>query len=135
MARMGRLVGKLLGRARKEGVRRTDPGDRQALNLSRIVREAAAAVLPLAEETGRPVEVEAPEVVPVRGVADDLRDMICNLLENALVHGRGAVSVSVRQQVSGEGRRAMVEVADEGDGVPVALQEAVFDRFRQGRAS
>src|SRR3546814_7164188 len=75
MARMERLVGQLLELARKEGIRRTDPGDRQALNLSRIVREAAAAVLPLAEETGRPVEVEAPEVVPVRGVADDLRDM------------------------------------------------------------
>src|SRR3546814_19239028 len=61
--------------------------------------------------------------------------MICNPLENALVHCSGAVFVSVRQQVSGEGRSALVEVADEGDGVPVALQEAVFDRFRKARAS
>src|SRR3546814_12098573 len=52
MARMERLVGQLLELASKEGIRRTDPGDRQALNLSRIVREAPAAGLPLAA-TGR----------------------------------------------------------------------------------
>ena len=95
VTRLGRLVGQLMDLARRESPARGDVTPAE-LNLSRIVRQAAAQVLPLAEEAGRLLEVDAPDEVRVPGRADDLRDMMVNLLDNALVHGAGTISVAVR---------------------------------------
>ena len=130
VTRLGRLVGQLMDLARRESPARGDAAPAE-LNLSRIVRQAAAQVLPLAEEAGRLLEVDAPDEVRVPGRADDLRDMMVNLLDNALVHGAGTISVAVRPH----GERVVVEVSDEGAGVPEPLREEVFDRFRKGRAA
>lgn len=135
VAGMRRLVDQLMTMARKEDPTRAggdDPAGLPPVNLSRVVREAAALVLPLAEQGGRPIEVEAPDAVPVRGRPDDLRDAVRNLLDNALSHGAGTVRVSVGEACDRDGRRAaLVEVADQGPGVPDELKEAVFDRFRK----
>ena len=106
------------------------PADLPIINLSRVVREAAAAVLPLMEAAGRELEVDVPDSIQVRGNSDDLRDMVRNLLENALLHGRG--KVSARIAIPERGSDAMsIEVADEGPGVPLGQEEAVFQRFRR----
>jgi signal transduction histidine kinase len=91
--------------------------------------------LPIAEKEDRSVIVEAPDMVPFRGRADDLRDMVHNLLDNALVHGCGTVRVAVRHERSDRGQEIVVEVADEGMGVPEALKKAMFERFRRGPMS
>lgn len=137
LACMGRLVDQLMTMARKEDPTRAgdDPAGLPPVNLSRIVREAAAMVLPLAEEGGRSIEVEAPDVAPVRGREDDLRDAVRNLLDNALTHGAGTVRVRVGPPSDHPDRRVLVEVADEGTGIPEDLREAVFDRFRKAVAA
>lgn len=131
LAQMGRLVDQLLDLARKESLaRERRAGELPIVNLSRVVREAAAMVLPLAEAAGRELDVEAPDTVQVRGNIDDLRDMVRNLLENAIVHGRGKVTARIRSPEAGSGQVA-IEVADEGAGVPPGQEEAVFQRFRR----
>ena len=133
LAQMKRLVGQLMDLARTEDpARLEDPAGLGPVNLARLVREAAAMVLPLAEEKGRLLEVEAAAVVSLPGRSDDLRDAVRNLVENALVHGQGAVRVSVREEPGGStDRRVVVEVADEGPGIAEELRNAVFDRFRK----
>ena len=134
LARLGRLVGQLMNLARKENPARADAmAEVGRLNLARVVREEAALVLPLAEQAGRQLEVDAPEVVWVKGHADDLRDMVTNLLDNALVHGRGTVRVGVHSSGELDGHTVLIEVSDQGPGVPSALGEEVFDRFRKGQ--
>jgi len=131
LAQMGRLVDQLLDLARKESLareRRTE--DLPTVNLSRVVREAAATVLPLMEAAGRELDVEVPDAVQVRGSSDDLRDMVRNLLENAALHGRGKVRARIQSPVKGAGLVA-IEVADAGPGVPAGQEEAVFQRFRR----
>ncbi|HEY2036337.1 MAG TPA: histidine kinase dimerization/phospho-acceptor domain-containing protein, partial [Steroidobacteraceae bacterium] len=86
LSQMGRLVNQLIDLARKEALsseRRTD--ELPIVNLSRVVREAAAIVLPLIEAQGRRLDVDVPDAVQMRGRADDLRDMVRNLLDNALI--------------------------------------------------
>jgi signal transduction histidine kinase len=51
-------------------------------------------------------------------------DGLANLLDNAQRHARSAVTVAVRRE--GEGS---LEVADDGDGVPEADRERMFERF------
>ena len=137
LAQMSRLVGQLLDLARLEDPARLgDPTGMRPVNLARVAREAAATVLPLAEGKGRTLEVEAVDAVSLPGWPEELRGAIRNLLENALVHGEGAVRVSVREEPGGgAGRRAVVEVSDEGPGIADERREEVFERFRKAPAS
>ena len=130
-AQIDRLTGQLLDLARKE--QSDGAADRKThVNLARVSREAAALILPLIERTGRTLEVIAPDTVTMAsGIEDDLRDMIRNLIENALYHGEGAISVAVESV----GDYAGIRVQDEGRGVPEPIRELVFERFRKGDAS
>ncbi|MGH6988715.1 MAG: sensor histidine kinase [Stellaceae bacterium] len=132
LGQMGRLIGQLMDLARKEAIARQErPEDLPLVNLSRVAREAAAAIVPLAEAEDRRLVVDLPDFTPVYGRADDLRDVIRNLLENALVHGRGTVGVAIRPSPSAPRPLWVVEISDEGDGIPVGQEEAVFERFRK----
>ena len=124
---MTRLVAQLLDLTRKQAGAPAPIGTLPVVNLSRVAREAAGAILPLAEAAGRSVTLDIPDRMAVRGQADDLRDLIRNLLENALLHGRGAIGVAGRCT----GAVCALDVADEGPGVPDALRQAVFERFRK----
>ncbi|HEY1889945.1 MAG TPA: HAMP domain-containing sensor histidine kinase [Steroidobacteraceae bacterium] len=131
LAQMARLVDQLLDLARKEALsRERQTEDLPVINLSRVVREAAATVLPLIEAAGRELVVDVPDLVQVRGNSDDLRDMVRNLLENATLHGRGKVSARIVSADTVPGF-ATIEIADEGSGVPAGQEEAVFQRFRR----
>lgn len=126
LGEMRRLVDQLLNLARKEAIGRESVSiEQSSVNLSRVVREVAASLVPLAESGGRSLRIDVPEAALLKGRAEDLRDMVRNLIDNALLHGRG--TVTVRLHSSHDGHR--LEVADEGAGVPAGREEAVFDRF------
>jgi two-component system sensor histidine kinase TctE len=128
LGQMSRLVDQLLDLARKESMSREGSIEQApVVNLSRIVREAAATVVPLMEAQERPLIVDVPDVVLLRGGADDLRDMIRNILDNALIHGRGTVIARIHPVAGG----VTIEVIDEGPGVPSGQEEFVFERFRK----
>jgi len=134
LAQITAMVAQLLDLARKEAQPRGD--DIAALpvvNLSRVIREAAAGVVPLVERQGRALEIDAPEAVAVHGRADDLRDLVRNLLENALWHGRGTIRIGVCRDDLNHGR-VMIDVVDEGDGVPPGMEEVAFGRFHKVHA-
>ncbi len=59
------------------------------------------------------------------GVAGHLGQAVRNLLENAERHARSAVSVSL----SNDGSTVLLEVIDDGPGVPPEDRERIFDRF------
>lgn len=131
LAQMGRLVDQLLDLARKESLaRERHTEELPVVNLSRVVREAAATVLPLIEAAGRELDIDVPASIQVRGNSDDLRDMVRNLLENAVLHGRGKVSARIGNPEKGSGL-VTIEVADQGPGVPAGQEEAIFQRFRR----
>ncbi|HCA24547.1 MAG TPA: two-component sensor histidine kinase [Pseudomonas sp.] len=128
MRQLTRLVEQLLALARQdEGQRATATGERTA--LSRLVREVAASLLPLFEEQQRALEVAVEDGLQSNGQAEELRQALVNLLENALLHGQGKVRLQARRN----GQWVEVSVGDEGQGVPPVQQEAMFERFRKGR--
>lgn len=66
----------------------------------------------------------APDVV-VHGVRGHIDRLVTNLVDNAVRHATATVKVLVRA----EDDQAVLEVRDDGPGVPPAYREAVFDRF------
>ena len=134
---LNRVVAQLLDLARMESAAREQPHPSQ-VNFARVVREAIAMVLPLADEAGREIDVEMDERAPIllQGYAADLRNMVRNLLDNALFHGKGKITVTLRNDSSQpDGGAIILRVQDDGAGVPEELRETVFDRFRKGKAS
>ena len=68
-------------------------------------------------------------------VGDDhrLRQVLANLLSNARLHTPAGTAVTVRVRRAGD--RVVLEVADDGPGIPPALRESLFQRFTRGDAS
>ncbi|MET9772655.1 HAMP domain-containing sensor histidine kinase [Streptomyces sp. NPDC006367] len=99
---------------------RLDAGERPAdarVDLAALAREEAG---------GRDgVSVRAEDGVTVAGSRGQLGRVLANLLDNARRHARSAVEVSVRR----DGGTAVVAVADDGEGVPAADRERIFERF------
>jgi two-component system sensor histidine kinase TctE len=62
----------------------------------------------------------------VAGNALLLRELIVNLLDNAIAHGRPGGSVTVRVHAEAE---VVLEVQDDGPGIAPAERERVFERF------
>jgi signal transduction histidine kinase len=58
----------------------------------------------------------------------ELSYVVTNLADNAVKYGRGEIAVQVRAEDS----RAVIEVADEGPGIPSTDAARVFDRFYRG---
>lgn len=133
LAQMNRLVSQLLDLARKENAGRAHDGAAgETVNLSRLAREACAMVLPMAEQQCRALTIAIPDMLPVRGHGDDLRDALRNLLENAVTHGAGTIAVT-GQAAAGS---ATLSVSDEGPGIPHGEEQAVFERFhKDGRST
>jgi two-component system sensor histidine kinase QseC len=129
---MNRLVAQLLDLARKENAGRGGTA-RSPLNLARVAREAAAMVVPLVEAQHRALAIEVPETLMVQGDAGDLRDALVNLLENAVLHGAGSITLHAARPAPGA--NITLTVSDEGEGVPAAFQQAAFERFNKDARS
>lgn len=129
MQRLRRLVGQLLTLAQRD--RAVHAGSIGAVfSLSRLTREIVASLIPLFEQHQREVRADIQDKVLVGGDADALGDAIRNVVENALAHGRGVVAVRLYR---GQDGGAVLDMSDEGPGVPEHLREQVFQRFHKGR--
>ena len=123
--RMSRLVSDLLLLARADAGRL---GARTSCDLAEIAGNAAAEVAPTVGERELRIENERP--LRVDGSPDDLHRMVLNLLDNAVRHTPPGSRIELRLRTAG--RDAVVEVADDGPGIPEELREEVLDRFVRG---
>ncbi|HET9452415.1 MAG TPA: ATP-binding protein [Aggregicoccus sp.] len=101
---------------------------REEVDLAEVVREVCAELVPQAESSASPLQVQAD--APVRGRWDRLRleQVVTNLVSNALKYGAGsAVQVTLRQ----EGSEAVLGVADRGIGIAPAQLERIFGKFER----
>src|SRR5271163_1308560 len=107
--------------------------DRHKLNLRALLSEIAATVGPLAHARGLKLKVDAPEDVFVNGNEGHLRRLVVNLLDNALkfTPAGGSIDVGLKSDAT----RAIIRVADTGEGIHPAELPHIFDRFFRGAGS
>ncbi len=99
------------------------------VDLARLVRFVASHFDVLAGEKGIRYTVDAPGELPAQVDAEKCQRVLLNLLSNAFkfTPDGGAVEATVRAT----GGQAVIQVQDDGPGVPPTLRQAVFERFRQ----
>lgn len=125
--RMGRLVSDLLLLARADAGR---TGTHRPSDLAEIARSATAEVSAIAGD--RVITVHDGDGMEVDGNPDELHRLVLNLLENAVRHTPPQADVEVSLSRRDEGQTVVLEVADDGPGVPEELREQIFSRFVRG---
>ncbi len=123
--RMSRLVADLLLLARADAGRTSRRGP---CDLAEVAGNAAAEVAPVLGDHELAIENERP--LPVEGNSDELHRMVLNLLDNAARHTPPGSRIELR--LSRDSNDAVVEVSDDGPGVPPGLRAQIFDRFVRG---
>ncbi len=125
-ARMGVLVEDLLTLARLDELRAAPHG---AVDLSVLARDAVDDARATAPE--REIELQA-SPVRVTGDADQLRQVLANLLRNALVHTPAGTPIEV--SVERDDGIVRLAVRDHGPGLPTDEADALFERFWRAEA-
>ena len=134
-SRMGVLVEDLLLLARLDQQRPLEQHEVDLLTLAADAAHDARALTP-----GRPVRLDVLDGAgPPLVVGDEarLRQVIGNLVSNALTHTPPGTAVTVRvgAVATAGGQEALVEVADDGPGLSADEADRVFERFYRADAS
>jgi signal transduction histidine kinase len=127
-SRLATLIGDVLDTSRIEAG--TFSYSFSDVDVARLVREAVAAIGLGQDEVA--VVARAPDTVPhVRGDPERLRQVLLNLIENAVKYSPagGAVDVGAWS----ENGRVMIAVEDHGPGIPREQHGLIFEKF--GRAN
>ncbi len=103
--------------------------EREPLDLRAVVATAVRVVYPLVQEKGQALELDLAEPLPYEGDARRLEQVLVNLLANAHRHTPSGTRIRLAGRVAaGEVR---LTVSDDGGGIPVEEQEAIFRRFHR----
>jgi signal transduction histidine kinase len=121
--RLDTTIGHLLAYARQASA-----GSAVTVNLGAIVHDHASRWRPLFGRAQRRFEVVADKNVLVSASRGTVGQILDVLLDNALRHGRGAVTV----RVATNGRSGSVTVSDDGPGIPEDVTDQIFERGGSG---
>lgn len=128
--RLGKVLDELLRAAEVARAASAEPVDLTALLLE-VGRDWQRS----AEAQRRTLRLRIPEGLLARVTPGRLREAIGVLVDNALRHGGGVISLSARPGASSRDGMVVVEVSDAGVGIPDALAPHVFERGVSGGAS
>lgn len=107
--------------------------DFRSIDLPGLLREVGADLAGLGEQRGVEVEARGLEGLEVEADESALRQILENLIANAVAHAPSGTKVVVEISLDETlGGRARVEVRDQGSGIPKELQALLFERHRKG---
>ena len=121
-ARMGILVEQLLALARLDEL---PSSAREPVDLTPLLHDAGADAQAAAPD--REIKVSARGNHIVEGDGHELRQVLANLVGNALRHTPAGTPVELR--LARRDDRERIEIRDHGPGLPAGAEHAVFDRF------
>ncbi|MFE7778071.1 ATP-binding protein [Streptomyces sp. NPDC057445] len=124
--RLTDVVERLLTNAR-------DPrtGSAVAFDLEEVVKQQIEEWRPAYRSAGRAIVCSGKQDMRAVGTPGAVAQVLAALIENSLMHGGGTVALRTRVT----GNQAVIEVTDEGPGVPTDLGARIFERTISGRNS
>jgi signal transduction histidine kinase len=102
-----------------------------AFDVDEVIKQQAEEWRPALRRYGRKLYIEGPPGLWAVGTPGAVAQVIAALIENSLMHGDGNVTIRTRVRDT----RVVIEVQDEGAGVPDELGARVFERAVSGHNS
>jgi signal transduction histidine kinase len=122
--RLAEVVSQLLGRTRSPA-----GGSRKRVSIDDVVAQQVVEWDPAFRRKNRKLEVTGDKNLRAYGKPGTLSQVIATLLDNALLHGAGTVTI----RTSRTPNSVVIEVRDEGKGVPADLVPRIFERSVSGK--
>ncbi len=97
------------------------------LDIAALCRDAADFMEPLAESRGQRMVLDLPDSLLIDGHRDLLFQLLINLLDNAIKYGAPETDIMLSCRQAGS--ECALTVRDQGEGVPKAQRERVFERL------
>ncbi|MDD9935583.1 MAG: HAMP domain-containing sensor histidine kinase [Myxococcales bacterium] len=99
-------------------------------NVGPVVRDVVSVMRPHIEHEGFTVELDVPDDLPSVKIDDDaLRQVLFNVLDNALKYGREGEGGTLRVSCEPWGKGVLVRVRDHGPGVSESHLQTIFEPF------
>lgn len=108
------------------GSRRAAGGTTEAVNLAEVVQQQLEEWTVPFNEADRRLVIEVDPDTEVLATPGALAQVLATLVENSLKHGDGTTTISGR--LDGTARSVVIEVRDEGEGIPDDLAPRIFER-------
>jgi signal transduction histidine kinase len=124
IGRASHLAQQLLLLATLDNTQRSPP---RQIDVAQAAREMLAQAAPQALARGIELALEAPDHLPCPVDEPAFASILLNLVDNAIRYGRPGGNVAVTLRCNGE--RLLLEVQDDGPGIPAAEHALVFERF------
>ena len=125
------LASQLLSLARAEPAADLG-GNVELVDVSALARETCATLVPEALARGADLGFEDGGHAPIRAQPVLVRELIANLIDNAL---RYAPAATITVGVAQDGAGVLLSVEDDGPGIPPEERARVFDRFYRLRGT
>jgi signal transduction histidine kinase len=122
--RLADVVSQLLSPAR-----RTTAASAALTGIDEIVRQQVIEWEPAFRRAGRKLVLIGVRGLQAHVTPGGLAQVLATLLDNALMHGGGTVTIQTSQST----RSVVIEVRDEGKGIPPDLVSRIFERSVSGR--
>ncbi|MEU2059907.1 ATP-binding protein [Streptomyces sp. NPDC013455] len=106
-------------------------GSAVTFDLDEVIQQQLAEWRPAYRSAGRAVVSSGKRHLTAVGTPGAVAQVLAALIENSLMHGGGTVALRTRVT----GNQAVIEVTDEGPGVPADLGARIFERTISGRNS
>lgn len=114
-----------------------ESGDRRKqfkkFSLSKLLEDVVDGYTPLFADHEKKLDVSIVPGITLNGDADLIAQLVSNLLENILEHARHNARAWLRLQATARG--AVLQIGDDGPGIPEPYREQVFERFFRMDAS
>ncbi|MEV8434105.1 ATP-binding protein [Streptomyces sp. HUAS 31] len=106
-------------------------GSAVTFDLDEVIQQQLAEWRPAYRSAGRAIVSSGKRHLKAVGTPGAVAQVLAALIENSLMHGGGTVALRTRVT----GNQAVIEVTDEGPGVPADLGARIFERAISGRNS
>ncbi|GGR67857.1 ATP-binding protein [Streptomyces roseolus] len=106
-------------------------GSAVAFDLDEVVKQQIEEWRPAYRSAGRAIVRSGKQGMRAIGTPGAVAQVLAALIENSLMHGGGTVALRTRVT----GNQSVIEVTDEGPGVPADLGARIFERAVSGRSS
>ncbi len=106
-------------------------GSAVTFDLDEVIQQQLAEWRPAYRSAGRAIVSSGKRHLEAVGTPGAVAQVLAALIENSLMHGGGTVALRTRVT----GNQAVIEVTDEGPGIPADLGARIFERAISGRNS